>query len=513
MTSMPPLKNTLQRPKKRKFSGGEESLAKKTRLSPGLRRIVSKIGPGTPKTSVLRRTQSCFVVIETRKLFILREGQPTLTLDYEARPLPSLSLSSSGSTTVTEEISSGSSSGEVGLSVFQIAAKEETAAKKIRDVLNEALTVMHAEASKKKRSDKSFRLVPPWGKDEARNISKQITRATRRLVTAQSKEKQEVHKSHIEWLNNKCIDLKKFKISRDIKGLLVDATLCAIQGRRPRMEDAHVIEEIDLTIAGKTMKSEVIALFDGHGGKEASELCAKHLVATLKTAVEKHAQIRITKRGMRAALNEVCAKLDQILFEAYLENNEKGIRDTQGTTFACALILDGVVWTVNLGDSRVLLVKQNGTPVPLTFDQKPENYAKQIKSRGGQVFDLKGTWRLNGSCAVQRNRGALAVAGFLGDHYLRETSGIQGVRPGVDPTVSCADIDEGDRIVVADDGLWDIVSLKKIAALSEKCSRRKLAVGSTYGAYEVGSTDNISVIVADYKGKQRTNKLQNILSD
>lgn len=498
--------------KKRGFPGGEESPAKRAKLSPSLGRTVSMQLPGTPKTPVLRQTRSCFdaftEIVEKSRLTLFRKGCPILTIHHENRL--SLSSSGSGSTSTTELIPFEGSSEEVKPSVFQIAALEHRAVDAMQEVLDSACIKMHKEALSKKEMDNTFRLMPPWGETRSRELTKRIAQAKWRLAAAHTNKRSKQRKENLKRLQTRGDDRNKFKLSKDVKGVLVDVTLCAIQGRRSGMEDAHVIEDIDLTIAGKLVKGQVIALFDGHGGPDASNLCAQHLVVTLKTAVEKHAEEGISKHRMSTALYEVCAKIDEMLLDVYLEKKKQKIRYTPGTTFACALILDGKIWTVNLGDSRLLLIKKDGTPVPLTFDQKPEDYKKLIKKRGGQIFqDGHGIWRLNGSYAVQRTAGALSVAGFLGDHYLRETSGIQGGRPVVDPTITCLDIDEGDRIIVACDGLWDVVSLNKIAELSQTSDRRKLAEGSAYGAYEAGSTDNISVIVADYKGLQEIDTLQN----
>lgn len=57
--------------------------------------------------------------------------------------------------------------------------------------------------------------------------------------------------------------------------------VCAMQGWRTDMEDAHVVN-LEMKKGGDESKIALFGVFDGHGGKEVAKFCAVHLPETLK---------------------------------------------------------------------------------------------------------------------------------------------------------------------------------------------------------------------------------------
>ena len=60
---------------------------------------------------------------------------------------------------------------------------------------------------------------------------------------------------------------------------------------------------------------------------------------------------------------------------------EKNLDD--GTTAVGVLALDNTLTVANAGDSRVIVVKSDGSVVPLSFDHKPDRTDERQRSRPG----------------------------------------------------------------------------------------------------------------------------------
>lgn len=152
----------------------------------------------------------------------------------------------------------------------------------------------------------------------------------------------------------------------------------------------------------------------------------------------------------------------------------------------------------NCGDSRAVL-KRGARVLPLTCDQKParQDEADRVVAAGGKIYMTDG-YRINGVLAMTR---------AIGDVALERA----GVVP--DPELTVLErSDEDEVIVVASDGLWEVMSndmavdtaCKAIARVQQKGHTRN--VGCKHAAkvianhaLKVGSSDNISVVVLDLK--------------
>jgi len=158
-----------------------------------------------------------------------------------------------------------------------------------------------------------------------------------------------------------------------------------------------------------------------------------------------------------------------------------------GTTATVAILLDGNLWTANVGDSRTILQDASQGTMQLSEDAKPSDpqYLKGIKKRGGEVFS-------------QRINGILAVGRALGDG---------NVGPGVSarPKITKIDLSEirsGSYLILACDGIYDVASTRQIGGFVHKCTQRiwessslSLARDLVFSAYRAGSQDNLSALV------------------
>ena len=145
----------------------------------------------------------------------------------------------------------------------------------------------------------------------------------------------------------------------------------------------------------------------------------------------------------------------------------------------------GCFFTVNIGDSKALLVRSNGTSKLdssfVTVDHKVTNpdEAERIKKAGGVIFN----GRLAGNLLVTRS---------LGDFDLKKY--------GLVSTPDIAEHNTGfqDLLIIASDGLWDVLGSGEVEKGMREWGLENLpafAKRLIEMAVQKGSNDNISVIV------------------
>ena len=166
-----------------------------------------------------------------------------------------------------------------------------------------------------------------------------------------------------------------------------------------------------------------------------------------------------------------------------------------GTTAVVALIGSRMIYVANCGDSRAVLCR-DGHAVALTDDHKAsrDDETSRVEAAGGQILFWNGV----------RVMGLLAVSRAIGDHSLR---------PYViaEPEVTIVHRHVGDELLVmASDGLWDVMTNKEACTLAKKCLLRARQRGSsrqsaarvaatvlTRAAVDRGSRDNVTVVIVD----------------
>jgi serine/threonine protein phosphatase PrpC len=230
--------------------------------------------------------------------------------------------------------------------------------------------------------------------------------------------------------------------------------------------------------------SQLMGVFDGHGGAEVANYLATNLEPILCKQLIQEAErsAGFTDAAIWTALKQTFVCIDQkIKVEApHLEG--------QGSTATVALIFNGKLWIANVGDSRAILDRNGGTQ--LTEDAKPDDlrYKKSIEKRGGVVS-------LAAEGGVARIDWNLAVARAIGDHRLR---GHVSARPKITtfpvPTA-------GSHLILACDGIFDVASTTQVAMAVEANSALKaeeIASGIVSSAFRAGSRDNLTALVIKF---------------
>ncbi|KAI8462986.1 MAG: phosphatase 2C-like domain-containing protein, partial [Monoraphidium minutum] len=285
-------------------------------------------------------------------------------------------------------------------------------------------------------------------------------------------------------------------------------------GKRPIMEDTYALVFGSAVEAASLDKLHFFGVYDGHGGIQASQHCAARLHHHLSAGAERDgggagagdddAASADGSEGEGEGDGEgpstsMCVLLEQALREAFLKTDEEfsadGTAGLVGSTAVCALVGTHRVWIANCGDSRAVLCR-GGQAVQVTDDHKPEreDEAERVEKAGGQVLYWNG----------HRVMGVLAMSRAIGDHCLRPY-----VIP--EPEITVFKRHSKDEILLlASDGLWDVMPNQEATDLAMRCIRRARDKGAspkaaarvaatilTKAAVDRGSRDNITVMVID----------------
>eukprot|EP01114_Cavostelium_apophysatum_P002919 TRINITY_DN12623_c0_g1_i1.p1 TRINITY_DN12623_c0_g1~~TRINITY_DN12623_c0_g1_i1.p1 ORF type:complete len:329 (-),score=73.43 TRINITY_DN12623_c0_g1_i1:59-1045(-) len=251
--------------------------------------------------------------------------------------------------------------------------------------------------------------------------------------------------------------------------------VCADQNwkYRRRMEDAHYLEDGFLN----NPTTGFFAVYDGHGGKEAAIYCSENFHKVLAE--------ELAKEGQEWHKNS--DNVLQVFRRTYLAVDDKlktAVPSHHGCTSVTCLVTgkgdDRHLFSANTGDARAVLCR-DGTAIRLTEEHKASDpiEAKRITDGGG--FVIHG--RVNGQIIITRS---------LGDHLMKEF--IIG-----DPYTHYEKLTDKDTwLIVACDGLWDVVSDQQAvdfvlqnASLSASEVSKKLLIK----ALQDGTTDNLSIMV------------------
>ena len=233
-------------------------------------------------------------------------------------------------------------------------------------------------------------------------------------------------------------------------------------GTRPSMEDSLIIRNL-------STGAKLLGVLDGHAGFKTATLGAFYIPKMY------------TKLGQSACLESI----QQILRD--LNKKIEEFKITDGATAVITLIQNGVISIAHLGDTRAIVVSDDGTASELTADHKATDRME---------YDLLKEKRCY--LAFGRVNGHLAVSRTIGDIELEEI-----IRT---PAVTSYNIQKTDKyLVLACDGIFDVLSTQEAGEIihSEKDPARA-ATKLVSIAYARGSQDNLSVLVYKLNNKEPT---------
>jgi len=267
-------------------------------------------------------------------------------------------------------------------------------------------------------------------------------------------------------------------------GIATDANLAQMSNRSsPQMEDDYA------AILDHEPGHHFFAVFDGHGGKDVAQYCSGRAHQVYFGIRTEHPDWNATQLW-----TTTYSTLDREIQEN-LAIEDADCEGATSTTIHLHVLNNGKfqISVANAGDSKAVLIDDNDFRA-LSETHRPtnENEEKRVKAEGGRITGERNK-RLNGRLAVTR---------ALGDHLMKKTTkGLISV-PFVQDIVTVEDNVQS-VIVVASDGLWDVVpeSLITHTVRSSTESATVIAEKLKGLALQHRSMDNIAIVVVKIKRK------------
>lgn len=230
-------------------------------------------------------------------------------------------------------------------------------------------------------------------------------------------------------------------------------------GKRKTMEDSTVI------IGNLPIDSYIyFAIFDGHGGLKASQYAARNVHESFKNHFIANQDSDILK-----ALDQGVQEVNNYLIQQW---------PSQGSAVGIIIISDEKVYSYNIGDVRAVMVYPDGDVERISHDHRandPEE-EKIIESLGGKVID-------------DRLQGVFEVSRTLGDGQFKQYI-------CTEPFTSVKERVDGAKIILACDGVWDVMNDQTAAIIAQQNDDPKVAATEIVDqAIRSRTTDNVSCIV------------------
>lgn len=262
-----------------------------------------------------------------------------------------------------------------------------------------------------------------------------------------------------------------------------------MQGYRIDMEDA-----MSIVMRGQQEKHKdkyFFGVYDGHGGGQASIFCSKRMHQVVMDNDNPMDKDTLVKAVMKA--------------DAEFLDTHEGDTKNHGSTsvFAVVEVVDqkyGMdktykVSVANVGDSRAIIIRKDGSIVEMTTDHKPETKEEcdRIEAAGGSVSAN----RVDGQLAMSR---AIGDYSYKGDTSLSVTE--QKVIPV--PDITTETINVGDRLLICCDGIVEQMTGKDAAAFvynefKNGATDPALVCASLLDqSVKVGSKDNHSAMIIEF---------------
>lgn len=301
-------------------------------------------------------------------------------------------------------------------------------------------------------------------------------------------------------------------------------TTGAVQGRRKNMEDETLIE-LDLNEkmnlnAEEHGKLALLAVFDGHAGRECAEYACEFLVENLIS------QPAFKEHNLEVALREAFLQTDAE-FRAWAMEND----NISGSTGLVVLFRNKDLYVANSGDCRAVLCRA-GVATNLSVDHKPDRPDEQlrIEEAGGWIdsrdvlnipklyaLGLEHTELLDehheliGWVTVHKVCGALAMTRSLGDCLIKDKlsetfescyeEGFMGPLILAEPEIQVDRVrPEDEFLIIACDGLWDVFTSQAavdfvLGHLDTQVPREAIVDKLISRALELGTLDNVSAVI------------------
>ena len=253
----------------------------------------------------------------------------------------------------------------------------------------------------------------------------------------------------------------------------------SVQGIRPTMEDEHLC--MDDVAGGISMFN----VYDGHGGFE----CSKFLRGCF------HSDFADSIRKGSAIPKAFSDAFEQAEDKFLTHSRDRGLSNNSGSVVCSVAITDSEVFCANLGDSRAVMATENGT-ISLSRDLKPS-----LPEETARIH------RCRGFVSSDRVMGRLAVSRAIGDFEFKVPNQDGETMVSAIPEVRSYPLASGRFIVIACDGLFDVMSSVEVVefvnrriamyvARSEEPDPESICIDIiTESVMKRGTSDNVTIVL------------------
>ncbi|CAL5024955.1 unnamed protein product [Urochloa decumbens] len=244
----------------------------------------------------------------------------------------------------------------------------------------------------------------------------------------------------------------------------------------------------------------LFGVFDGHGGAKVAEYVKENLFSHLLRHPKFMSDTKVAIGILLllfplTSIAELCEHNQESLRggifadDAYKSTDSEFLESDSsqnqcGSTASTAVLLGDRLFVANVGDSRAIICR-GGNAIAVSKDHKPDqtDERQRIEDAGGFVM-WAGTWRVGGVLAVSR---------AFGDKLLKQYV-------VVDPEIREEVVNDTlEFLILASDGLWDVVSNEEAVALTRSIQDPEEAAKKLLQeAYKRESSDNITCVVVRF---------------
>ncbi len=181
------------------------------------------------------------------------------------------------------------------------------------------------------------------------------------------------------------------------------------------------------------------------------------------------------------------------LFDERLSIDAKLMQDASGSTALVCFVEDRHILCANAGDSRCIIVLENGDVVPMSVDHKPTRHDERVRILSARHRVM-----------MERVDGNLAVSRGLGDYSFKDQAHLDWSAQAVTAKPEIQVYSRTDRdlfLVMACDGIWDVITSEQAGSFlvfehnQGVRDVKALAENLVRYCYSRGSLDNMSVII------------------
>ena len=252
-------------------------------------------------------------------------------------------------------------------------------------------------------------------------------------------------------------------------GIVINYAYCENENKANRnyMED----QAISIDNLCNDPNKILFCLFDGHGGGEISKFLQENFATYFKQMLPFHNHFEDFKNLFNT--------LDEKIRELNVPNT--------GSTATIVYIekIEGkkILYCINVGDSRCVLVNNNGS-MRMSYDDRVNDPKEEerIINQGGVILN-------------NRVYGRLMLSRSFGDWAIKKYGVI------VEPHITKIEINENDSfLIIASDGLWDVIKDEECKGFTEKYTDTlETCKNLVNECLNRGSVDNISCFVVRLK--------------